>query len=396
MLRLVLIALIALPAVVQAAQFYSLGAVEDGLGLDYVVTMSADGATVLTSNFANRRSALWTRQQGLRQLATPFLAADLSADGSTVVGSVRVESRPRHLPAKWTERGGLEIVYLEAGFHSAGLSRVSADGSIALGANSALEFFLYDGGLTPVPLSAAYDLSADGEVVVGQFDGQPYSWNGEVQALSERSGYATHVSANGDEAYGMFDPPYEAFRWNAAGGAAPVFDCAQVTAMSSNGQFATGFCAVPSLITAQGVVPLTSLLPPGWSNLEPSAVADDGLTVAGRALNPAGDWQAWVADLGSTWIPGDANRDGAVDLLDFGLLRTNFGASRSWAYGDFSGDGRIDLDDFGTLKQGFGQSGASVPEPAAALSAAIAVFVLIGSRRLTKRTAGRAALAPRT
>ncbi|MFW6146589.1 MAG: choice-of-anchor Q domain-containing protein [Planctomycetota bacterium] len=54
-------------------------------------------------------------------------------------------------------------------------------------------------------------------------------------------------------------------------------------------------------------------------------------------------------------LPGDADEDGDVDLDDFVLLKTNFGATgATWGQGDFDGDGDVDLDDFVLLKQNFG------------------------------------------
>jgi sugar lactone lactonase YvrE len=63
-------------------------------------------------------------------------------------------------------------------------------------------------------------------------------------------------------------------------------------------------------------------------------------------------------------LGGDANRDGTVDLADFGLLKAHFGAGTSRAQGDFNGDKQVDLADFGILKENFGKSAAAgVPEP---------------------------------
>jgi outer membrane protein assembly factor BamB len=66
-------------------------------------------------------------------------------------------------------------------------------------------------------------------------------------------------------------------------------------------------------------------------------------------------------------VAGDANRDGKVDLADFGLLKANFGTGTSRAEGDFDGNGKVDLADFGILKENFGATPAApapVPEPA--------------------------------
>ncbi|MEM7682478.1 MAG: SUMF1/EgtB/PvdO family nonheme iron enzyme [Planctomycetota bacterium] len=70
-------------------------------------------------------------------------------------------------------------------------------------------------------------------------------------------------------------------------------------------------------------------------------------------------------------LPGDANGDGVVDLLDFDVLAQNFGQGPGFggsaAGGDFNTDSVVDLLDFDILAQNFGVSGNSpttIPEPA--------------------------------
>jgi hypothetical protein len=56
-------------------------------------------------------------------------------------------------------------------------------------------------------------------------------------------------------------------------------------------------------------------------------------------------------------LAGDANRDRAVNLLDFNILASNFGQSgRLFSQGDFTYDGTVDLLDFNVLSTKFGQS----------------------------------------
>ncbi|MEM6751069.1 MAG: SUMF1/EgtB/PvdO family nonheme iron enzyme [Planctomycetota bacterium] len=90
-------------------------------------------------------------------------------------------------------------------------------------------------------------------------------------------------------------------------------------------------------------------------------------------------------------LPGDANGDGVVDLLDFDVLAQNFGAPGNGAPapsgpadGDFNGDGIVDLLDFDILSQNFGQSApaslaAAAPEPASL--GTMCVIALAGLRR---------------
>ncbi|MFW6154577.1 MAG: choice-of-anchor Q domain-containing protein [Planctomycetota bacterium] len=60
--------------------------------------------------------------------------------------------------------------------------------------------------------------------------------------------------------------------------------------------------------------------------------------------------------------PGDADRDGDVDLDDFLVLKQHFGlpAGATWAMGDFNASRSVDLDDFVLLKQHFGAGAAPV------------------------------------
>ncbi len=89
-------------------------------------------------------------------------------------------------------------------------------------------------------------------------------------------------------------------------------------------------------------------------------------------------------------LDGDANDDGAVDLSDFGLIKTNFGLPATWATGDFDGNGAVDLSDFGVLKSSFGQQGAaSVPEPRAWVLLGLGVVFLAARERRWRSTRTR-------
>lgn len=87
------------------------------------------------------------------------------------------------------------------------------------------------------------------------------------------------------------------------------------------------------------------------------------------------DGRVWRISAVLGLLPGDANRDGTVDLLDLSLLASSFNDVGDWADGDFNADGKVDLLDLSLLAQSFGQS--SVPEPAASM----VLGVLLGLRR---------------
>ncbi len=70
------------------------------------------------------------------------------------------------------------------------------------------------------------------------------------------------------------------------------------------------------------------------------------------------------AFLGSDFfLNGDANRDGTVSILDFAILRANFGSSTNprFSTADFNYDGTVSILDFAILRSNFGQSLASRP-----------------------------------
>ncbi|MBN2296567.1 MAG: PEP-CTERM sorting domain-containing protein [Pirellulales bacterium] len=66
------------------------------------------------------------------------------------------------------------------------------------------------------------------------------------------------------------------------------------------------------------------------------------------------------------YIPGDANRDGSVDVSDLGILAANYniGGGLGWSNADFTADGHVDVSDLGVLALHYGEGPtAQVPEP---------------------------------
>jgi hypothetical protein len=95
------------------------------------------------------------------------------------------------------------------------------------------------------------------------------------------------------------------------------------------------------------------------------------VTMAGAAgvVNPQFFIRAWdgtmhnptaasntKADFGwQGFVPGDATRNGAVDIFDLNTLLPNFNSQsgNTWATGDFNGDGKVDIFDLNALLPNF-------------------------------------------
>jgi hypothetical protein len=79
--------------------------------------------------------------------------------------------------------------------------------------------------------------------------------------------------------------------------------------------------------------------------------------VAGTVEDGSGNALAADADYEFTFLRGDANGDGQVNLADFNILAANFGQpNRNFTQGDFNYDGTVNLTDFNLLAARFGQA----------------------------------------
>ena len=106
------------------------------------------------------------------------------------------------------------------------------------------------------------------------------------------------------------------------------------------------------------------------------------------------DLDAWLAEAGDinigpgqSFLVGDANLDGSVDVSDFNIWNENsFTSGSNWCEGDFNADGVYDVSDFniwnGNAFTSSDHGGVSaVPEPSSAALLLIAALGLFVRRR---------------
>lgn len=277
----------------------------------YALAVSADGSVVVgssTSPGSNYGEAFrWERSTGMIGLGdlpggyAESTATAVSADGSVVVGRSTSALAPNSFGEafRWTAATGMVGlgVLTSSGFDYSFANGVSADGTSITGTASteqgyeifrwtALEGMVPLGSLEgePYPRSYGLDISADGSVLIGFTE------------------YATQVA--------------RAFRWTAAAGmedlgGLPGSGGNRVCCLSADGSVAVGDAFVNGRTATiwdatHGMRELKQALLDsglaqeieGWTFENGAGVAGDNLTIAGSGINPAGQYDAFIAELG--------------------------------------------------------------------------------------------------
>jgi hypothetical protein len=112
----------------------------------------------------------------------------------------------------------------------------------------------------------------------------------------------------------------------------------------------------------------------------------DNLDLTLELLGGSSSHDVLVDNLIAQSLPqwGDVNRDDSVNVIDLGILATNYGKSSNttWLLGDFNGDGAVDVVDLGLLATWYDQTtpgfgSTTLPEPmciSMLMAGSIAVF----------------------
>jgi len=184
-------------------------------------------------------------------------------------------------------------------------------------------------------LSAAYDASAGGSVVVGISEsasgGEAFRWTavGGMVGLGDLPGGdfysgAWAASADGSVVVGLSQSASgaEAFRWTSAGGMVGLGDLpggnfySLAEDVSADGSVVVGSGSTIAGVEAfvwdafYGMRNLKDVLETdfgldltGWTLVRAHSVSDDGLVIAGYGMNPDGATEAWIARLGARTEP---------------------------------------------------------------------------------------------
>jgi probable HAF family extracellular repeat protein len=328
---------------------------------------------------------------GFAQGTTSSRAADISTDGTTVVGAGDLGNG--YFGAfRWRRDTGMQRLFdLPDGSDSASASGVSADGSVVVGdaqARSGTVGFRWSAATGMVPLSLpegivgnAVSVSADGSVITGSAlvpEGHvvAFLWTAATgyQPLGTVTGlpqtFSHRISDDGRVIVGYSSPGSQeshAFIWTEAAGIQLIgylpggSNFGRASSVSGDGSVIVGYsssAAVPNgepfrWTSASGIQPLPNS-PPLFAG-HAYDISADGLTIVGFATRPDQDQQAFM------WDSQNGMRDIRTFLSSNGIDMTGWTLPEATGV---SGDGTV-ITGWGINPQGKTEAWvAVVPEPA--------------------------------
>ncbi len=354
-----------------------------GGSYSFGAAVSSNGELVTgDSNIAGEpRIYHWTASGGMQTLTDRgyLSVSGMSADGSVVVGTSLPFIGP-HRAFRWTANE--DVVFLEPppGLIDAFASNVSADGTTVVGFLNGLVyatrafFWRADTGMRvfgdPDHGIAAYDVSADGSVIVGALavglSRHAFVWTqsdgvrdlGVLPGAIESSAQAVSADGTVVVGFGDFGDTTRAFRWTAAGGmqdlgTLPGKSSSFAYDVSADGSVVVGESGSASEVRAfrwtasTGMRDLGAL--PGDTRSSARGVSADGSVVVGQSAGSA-TWHAFRWSECSA-CPADFDRDGYLTFEDFDAFVGAFEMG-DWV-ADFDGDGFLTFEDIDALVAAF-------------------------------------------
>lgn len=300
------------PEGTEAVRFTLAGGIR-GLGLleggtfSTAAAASGDGSVIVGRADVPEGSVAvrWSAAEGLQSLgdlAGGVLgsdAADVSADGSVIVGTGTTSPTGGAEPVFWTEAGGIQSLgELPAGARAGFPRAISADAGVVAGrvsgaAGGGIEAFRWTSGTgivglgdilldEPPPGTTANGISADGGTLVGFSSGNgPATW-------SEAEGWRLLALPDFADAAGATDADAGGSRIVGSG---TSFDFDTLTFESRALMWdRDGNVSVLEDYIAQEL----GLDLAGWSLTAATAISDDGSRIVGQGTNPLGQVEGWL------------------------------------------------------------------------------------------------------
>ena len=349
-----------------SASFQGIGILQ-GKSASQATDISGDGSTIVGYNSGGDSQAFyWTATAGMVALDATNggikFANGVNSDGSVIVGS-----NGGFDSFRWTAADGMQDIGAVSGLGGRVIAKgVSADGSTVVGQNqynfaggsrfdafrwtttsNAQSLGFLPGADSAGSFAAATATSADGAVVVGNSRStegqQAFRWSvaggmislGTLPTTNSSSISAANAVSNDGAfvvGYSFSDSGQEAFLWTKADGMTGLGDltggiyASQATGVSADGSIVVGNSADGSsnyntafiwdadngMRNLKTVLENESLDLAGWELRVTSGVSDDGTVVTGWGLNPAGQTEAWVAQIDFV----DSDGDGVPDSND--------------------------------------------------------------------------------